>query len=90
MTSDKKTRRRYSELKKAQVLAECSEPGASVAKVGHATHLSDAAVEEQRLVARVVVAHQAALPGALGAVTEEGPWMLASRRMALRSCRTEA
>lgn len=30
MTSDKKTRRRYSELKKAQVLAECSEPGASV------------------------------------------------------------
>ena len=36
MTSDKKTRRRYSELKKAQVLAECSEPGASVAKVAMA------------------------------------------------------
>lgn len=30
MTGDKKTRRRYTELKKAQVLAECSEPGASV------------------------------------------------------------
>ncbi|MCE4556278.1 IS66-like element accessory protein TnpA [Roseateles cellulosilyticus] len=36
MTSDKKTRRRYSETKKAQVLAECSEPGASVAKVAMA------------------------------------------------------
>ena len=34
MTSDKTlTRRRYSETKKAQVLAECCEPGASVAKV---------------------------------------------------------
>ena len=36
MTSDKKTRRRYSESKKAQVLAECCEPGASVAKVAMA------------------------------------------------------
>jgi transposase len=36
MTSDKKTRRRYSEAKKAQVLAECGEPGASVAKVAMA------------------------------------------------------
>jgi transposase len=34
MTSDKKTRRRYSELKNAQVLAECSELGASVAEGG--------------------------------------------------------
>lgn len=30
MTSDKQTRRRCRELKKAQALAECSEPGASV------------------------------------------------------------
>lgn len=29
MESAKKTRRRCSELKEAQVLAECSEPGAS-------------------------------------------------------------
>lgn len=36
MTSDRKTRRRYSEMKKAQVLAECGEPGASVAKVAMA------------------------------------------------------
>ena len=36
MTSDKKTRRRYSSEQKAQVLAECGEPGASVAKVAMA------------------------------------------------------
>ena len=36
MTSDKKTRRRYSAAQKAQVLAECDEPGASVAKVAMA------------------------------------------------------
>jgi transposase len=37
MTSDKKTRRQYSAAQKALVLAECGEPGASVAKVamGH-------------------------------------------------------
>lgn len=36
MTSDKKKRRRYSESNKAQVLAECSDPGASVARVAMA------------------------------------------------------
>lgn len=36
MTSDKKTRRQYSPAQKAQVLAECGEPGASVAKVAMA------------------------------------------------------
>lgn len=47
------------------------------ARVRHAAHLGDAAVEEQRLVSRVVVAYEAALPGALGAVTEERTRMLA-------------
>ena len=36
MTSDKKTRRRYSSEQKAQVLADCGEPGASVAQVAMA------------------------------------------------------
>lgn len=33
MTSDRKTRQQYSEAQKAQVLAECDEPAATVAKV---------------------------------------------------------
>lgn len=53
MTSDKKTRRRYSESKKAQVLAECSEPGASVAKVAMAHGINANVVHRWRQLCQV-------------------------------------
>ncbi|MFY7865253.1 IS66-like element accessory protein TnpA [Roseateles sp.] len=53
MTSDKTlTRRRYSETKKAQVLAECCEPGASVAKVALAHGINANIVHRWRQLAR--------------------------------------
>lgn len=53
MTSHKTlTRRRYSETKKAQVLAECCEPGASVAKVALAHGINANIVHRWRQLAR--------------------------------------
>lgn len=48
MTSDKKTRRRYSAAQKAQVLAECDEAGASVAKVAMAHSINANVVHRWR------------------------------------------
>ena len=52
MTSDKKTRRRYSAAQKAQVLAECGEPGASVAKVAMAHGINANIVHRWRQLSR--------------------------------------
>ena len=53
MASDKAlTRRRYSETKKAQVLAECAQPGASVAKVALAHGINANVVHRWRQLAR--------------------------------------
>ena len=53
MTSDKTlTRRRYSETKKSQVLADCCEPGASVAKVALAHGINANIVHRWRQLAR--------------------------------------
>lgn len=53
MASDKAlARRRYSEVKKTQVLAECSEPGASVAKVAMAHGINANVVHRWRQIAR--------------------------------------
>lgn len=48
MTSDKKTRRRYSAAQKAQVLAECDAAGASVAKVAMAHSINANVVHRWR------------------------------------------
>ncbi len=53
MTSEKAdTRRRYSAAKKAQVLAECREPGTSVAKVAMAHGINTNVVHRWRQMAR--------------------------------------
>jgi transposase len=52
MTSEKKTRRRHSAMKKAQVLAECSEPGTSVAQVALAHGINANVVHRWRQLAR--------------------------------------
>ncbi|MBN8503091.1 MAG: transposase [Burkholderiales bacterium] len=53
MASDKAfTRRRYSEMEKAQVLAECAQPGASVAKVALAHGVNANVVHRWRQLAR--------------------------------------
>ena|SRR5204862_4580407 len=53
MTSEKaKTRRRYGAQFKTQVLAECSAPGASVAKVAMAHGINDNIVHRWRQLAR--------------------------------------
>jgi len=53
MASDKRlTRRKYSDTKKAQVLAECSEAGASVAKVAMAHGINANVVHRWRQIAR--------------------------------------
>ena len=52
MTSEKKTRRRHSAMKKAQVLAECSEPGTSVAQVALAHGINANVVHRWRQIAR--------------------------------------
>lgn len=53
MTSDnKKSRRRYSQAQKAQVLAECDEPGASVAKVAMAHGINANIVHRWRQLSR--------------------------------------
>lgn len=52
MTSEKKTRRRYSATKRAQVLAECAEPGASVAQVALAHGINANVVHRWRQLAR--------------------------------------
>ncbi len=52
MTSDKKTRRRYSTAQKAQVLAECEEPGASVAKVAMTHGINANVVHRWRQLSR--------------------------------------
>ncbi|MDR7267852.1 transposase [Pelomonas saccharophila] len=64
MTSDKMTRRRYSESKKAQVLAECSEPGASVAKVAMAHGINANVVHRWRQLC------QGQVPNGLAQTTE--------------------
>jgi transposase len=61
MTSGKtKTRRRYDARFKAQVLAECEAPGASVAKVAMSHGINDNVVHRWRQLARE--AGPAALP----------------------------
>ncbi len=53
MASDKTlTRRRYSQTKKTQVLAECAQPGASVAKVALAHGINANVVHRWRQLAR--------------------------------------
>jgi len=52
MTSEKKTRRRYGAAKKAQVLAECREPGRSVAQVALAHGINANVVHRWRQLAR--------------------------------------
>ncbi len=53
MTSEKtETRRRYSAAMKAQVVAECDEPGASVAKVAMAHGINANVVHRWRQLAR--------------------------------------
>ena len=53
MTSERKdTRRRYSAAMKAQVVAECDEPGASVAKVAMAHGINANVVHRWRQLAR--------------------------------------
>lgn len=53
MTSEKAdTRRRYSSATKAQVVAECAEPGASVAKIAMAHGINANVVHRWRKLAR--------------------------------------
>lgn len=52
MASDKVVRRRYSEPHKAQVLAECDAPGASVAKVAMSHGINANVVHRWRQLAR--------------------------------------
>ncbi len=52
MTSEKKTRRRYSATKRAQILAECAEPGASVAQVALAHGINANVVHRWRQLSR--------------------------------------
>jgi transposase len=53
MTSEKAaTRRRYSATTKAQVVAECAEPGASVAKIAMAHRINANVVHRWRKLAR--------------------------------------
>jgi transposase len=52
MTSEKKTRRRYSATKRSQVLAECAEPGASVAQVALAHGINANVVHRWRQLSR--------------------------------------
>ena len=52
MTSEKTTRCRYSAAKKAQVLAECSEPGKSVAQAALAHDIIANVVHRWRQLAR--------------------------------------
>lgn len=53
MTSEKmQTRRRYSVATKAQVVAECAEPGASVAKIAMAHGINANVVHRWRKLAR--------------------------------------
>jgi len=47
-----KTRRSYSDEFKAQVMAECEEPGASVAKVAMSHGINDSVVHRWRQLAR--------------------------------------
>ena len=51
-TAQPKTRRIYSEAFKAQVLAECEAPGASVAKVAMSHGINDNVVHRWRQLAR--------------------------------------
>jgi transposase len=81
MTSEKKDKRRqYSAAMKAQVVAECGEPGASVAKVAMAHAINANVVHRWRQLAREgKVATPAktgefiALPLAVPAVSEAAP-----------------
>jgi transposase len=53
MTTDKKrTRRAYSAALKAQILAECAVPGASVARVAMSHGINDSVVHTWRRLAR--------------------------------------
>lgn len=76
MTSDKaKTRRRYDAQLKAQILAECEAPGASVAKVAMAHGINDNVVHRWRQLAReagamTVAATPTFVPVTLPAPTE--------------------
>ena len=76
MTSDKtKTRRRYDAQFKAQILAECAAPGASVAKVAMSYGINDNVVHRWRQLAReagamTVAATPTFVPVTLPAPTE--------------------
>jgi transposase len=88
MTSGKtKTRRRYDAQLKAQILAECEVPGASVAKVAMSHGINDNVVHRWRQLARetsavTVAASPAFIPVALPAPTE--PESAADIRIELR------
>ena len=79
MTSGKtKTRRRYDARIKAQILAECEAPGASVAKVAMSHGINDNVVHRWRQLAREagavsVAAAPTFVPVALPAPTDPVP-----------------
>ena len=79
MTSDKsRTRRRYDAQFKAQVLAECEAPGASVAKVAMSHGINDNVVHRWRQLAReggamAVAATPTFVPVTLPATAEPVP-----------------
>jgi transposase len=79
MTSGKtKTRRRYGAELKAQILAECEVPGASVAKVAMSHGINDNVVHRWRQLAReagavTIAASPTFVPVALPAPSEPAP-----------------
>ena len=73
MTSDKKTRRRYSAAQKAQVLAECDEPGASVAKVAMAHGINANVVHRWRQLCRHEIPASPAKAGGFVALSLAAP-----------------
>ena len=75
------TRRRYGDELKAQVLAECDAPGASVAKLAMAHGINANVVHRWRQLAREGSQAKAAKPSefvavAIGADTAESPSVL--------------
>lgn len=77
-TAKKRTRRDYSRAEKAQILAECEMPGASVAKVALAHGINANVVHTWRKLARegalpMVAAPASFLPVALAPTTVREP-----------------
>jgi transposase len=77
-TAKKRTRRDYSRAEKAQILAECELPGASVAKVALAHGINANIVHTWRKLAREgLLAKAAATPGFLPLPLEAAPALMA-------------